>query len=187
MKEWIDEKVEYLYSQIGRIPQKDFLFEPTKDFYATLERIDLIPPLDEVFRNIENDKPPYVTFSAATESIAKHLERDVPRIEFQPLKSTSNGRNIAGQIQIGGWSEKIEISSQFKAKALQLGRIFAHEISHDFLHARGIMLPTTEENERLTDLASFMLGLGKLVLNGMEERTGLHLSLIHISEPTRPY
>lgn len=188
MKKWIDEKVEYLYSQIGRVPQKDFLFEPTKEFYETLERIDLIPSIDVVLDNIKRDKPPYVTFSAATESLAKHLGRDIPKIEFCPLKGASNGRNIAGRITIAGRSEKIEISSEFKEKELQLGRILAHEISHDFLYSEDIKLPNIEENERLTDLASLMLGFGKLVLNGMEERMGIQsLRLGYLSPADTAY
>lgn len=31
MKEWIDEKIEYLYPLIGRVPPNDFLFEPTNE------------------------------------------------------------------------------------------------------------------------------------------------------------
>ena len=188
MKKWIDEKVEYLYSRISRVPQKDFLFEPNNEFYEILERVDLIPPYDKLVEYIDQDKLPYVTFSAATESIAKHLGRDVPQIEFHPIEGNINGRHIAGQIQIGNQSEKIQIASHFKEKALQLGRILAHEISHDFLHSRGIMLSDTEENERLTDLASLVLGLGKLVLNGMEKRTGVNvLRLGYLSPPDLAY
>ena len=104
MKQWIDEKVEYLYQNIGRVPPYDFLFEPTRDFYEKLEKIELIPPLAEVLKNIDEDKPPYVTFSEATKDIAKHLGRNIPRIEFHPLERKIDGRNIAGQIQIGGQS-----------------------------------------------------------------------------------
>lgn len=175
MKQWIDEKVEYLYQKIGRVPPKDFLFEPTKDFYEKLEKIELIPPLDVVLKNIDEDRPPYVTFSEAAKDIAKHLGRNVPRMEFHPFERNIKGPNIAGQIQIGGQSRDIQISTYYKKKALQLGTILAHEITHDFLHSRGITLPYSEENEKLTDLASVMLGLGKLILNGIEEKTGIEI------------
>ncbi|HUV02603.1 MAG TPA: tetratricopeptide repeat protein [Desulfobacteria bacterium] len=89
---------------------------------------------------------------------------------------------------MGGRSEEIQISSQFREKALQLGRILAHEISHDLLHSRNIWLQTTEENERLTDLASLMLGMGKVVLNGMEERLGIQtLRLGYLSPADMAY
>ena len=49
-----------------------------------------------------------------------------------------------------------------------MGAILAHELTHHFLESKHIHLPSTDENEKLTDLATSYLGLGKLTLNGYE-------------------
>ena len=172
MRAWIDEKIDYLHPLLGRVPAKDFIFEPTKEFYEKLERIEVIPPIEVVLKNIDEDKPPFVTFDVATEDIAKHLGLNIPRTEFHPFKRNINEPNIAGRIQVGGSSREIQISSDYKEKAKQLGTILAHEIAHDVLYSKDITLSDSNENEKLTDLTAVMLGLGKLFLNGMEEKTG---------------
>lgn len=172
MKAWIDEKIDYLHPLLCRVPTKDFIFEPTKEFYEKLGRIEVIPPIEVVLKNIDEDKPPFVTFDLATGDIAKHLGQNIPRIEFYPFKRNINEPNIAGRIHVGGVSREIQISSDYKEKAKQLGTILAHEIAHDVLYSKDITLPDSNENEKLTDLTAVMLGLGKLFLNGMEEKTG---------------
>ena len=87
MKEWVDEKIDNLYPLIGRVTPNDFLFEPTNEFYQKLERIELIPPLDEVLQS--------------TEEIAKHIGRSIPRMEFTPFKHNTYGPNFAGMIKVG--------------------------------------------------------------------------------------
>jgi len=173
MNQWIDEKIGYLDSRIGRVPPKDFLFDPTKEFYEKLERIEVISPIEVVLENIDRGKLPFVTFDVATDEIAKHLGRSIPIIEFHPFRHNVNEPHIAGKIQVGGSVREIQISSNYKKKAMQLGTILAHEIAHDVLYSKGIILPDTQENEKLTDLTAVMLGLGKLFLNGMEERSGI--------------
>jgi len=170
MKEWIDEKVDYLHSKIGG---NFVLFEPTKEFYEKLEKIDIILPIEQVLKNIDENRPPYVTFDDATKSLEKHLGRRIPKIEFYPMGfgTNINGSYIAGKIQVRGESREIQISSDYKKKAKQLGTILAHELAHDFLFSIGTTLTNSDENEKLTDLASIMLGLGKLTLNGIEEKT----------------
>jgi tetratricopeptide (TPR) repeat protein len=168
MNKWIDEKINYL----NPIVKKYTIFEPTSEFYNKLEKIDIIPSFEEVLHNINENKPPYVTFFEATKSIEKHLGWSLPRIEFHPLpyNIVGNGNYIAGKIQIGGNVREIQISSDYKKKARQLGTILAHEIAHDFLFSKGITNNNIDENEKLTDLTAIMLGMGKLTLNGIEER-----------------
>ena len=172
MKEWINEKIDYLHRSISRVPSGEFLFEPGKEFYDTLEKIDVIPPYNEFFERFDKGEKPFITFDAATDSIAKHLGRPIPPIKFHSFEYSTNQSNIAGKIEVGGASRDIYISSDYKMKARQLGTILSHEIAHDVLYSNGITLPDTYENEKLTDLTAIMLGLGKLFLNGMEERTG---------------
>jgi hypothetical protein len=52
-----------------------------------------------------------------------------------------------------------------------MGATLAHELAHHFLEKRGVRLPNESENERLTDLATVYIGLGKLTLNGYEPIT----------------
>ncbi len=187
MREWIDEKIDYLYSKISK---EYVVFEPTKEFYDKLEKIDIIPPLKEVLENIDKNRSPYIMFGEATKSIEKHLERTVPKIEFHQLEQTVdvNGRIIAGKYQVGGDKREIEISSDYKKKGKQLGTILAHEIAHDFLFSIGIVLQDTIENERLTDLAAVMLGFGKLMLNGIEEKSmGATKKLCYLSSSDLVY
>jgi len=167
MIEWIDGKIDYLHPKMDK---KYALFEPTNEFYENLENIDEILSLDKVLRNIDENKPPYFTFDEATKGIEKHLGWSIPRIKFYPLERNINGRHTAGKIQVGGEIREIQISIDYKKKARQLGTILAHEIAHDFLFSKGIKLTNLDENEKLTDLTSIMLGLGKLALNGIEER-----------------
>jgi hypothetical protein len=161
MREWIDEKIKYLDS---RISKKYAIFEPTREFYEILGNIDVIPPLEEVLDNIDKNKSPYMTASEATESVAKHLGGTVPKIVFRQMQH-------AGRYQVGQNKRDIEISNDYKKKGKQLGTIIAHEITHDYLFSKQIILKDTHEHERLTDLASVMLGLGKLMLNGIEEKS----------------
>src|SRR5574341_139895 len=130
MKEWIDEKIDYLHS---KVVENFALFEPTKEFYEKLEKVDIIPPIDQVLKNIDENKPPYVTFDDATKSLEKHLGRSIPKIEFYPMKCGTdiNGGYIAGKIQVRGESREIQISSDYRKKAKQLGTILAHELAHD--------------------------------------------------------
>lgn len=52
-----------------------------------------------------------------------------------------------------------------------MGAILAHELTHHFLFNKGVVYDDINENERLTDLATVYLGLGKLTLNGYEPVT----------------
>ncbi|MBA3036819.1 MAG: M13 family metallopeptidase [Desulfobacterium sp.] len=55
-----------------------------------------------------------------------------------------------------------------KHSPLIMGAILAHELTHHFLDSKGIRLSDEEENEKLTDLATSYIGLGKLTVNGYD-------------------
>jgi hypothetical protein len=65
------------------------------------------------------------------------------------------------------WS-RIRINLTIKHNPYVLGAVLAHELAHHYLYTKELRLPTTEENEQFTDLATVYLGLGKLTLNGYE-------------------
>jgi hypothetical protein len=99
-----------------------------------------------------------------------------PRIEFV----TMNG--LGGQfIEDDGWV-KIIVRSRFADDLAASRAILCHELCHYVLSASGIREPDTEENERLTDVAMFVFGLGEIFCDGYKRdalainRTGHRLA-----------
>ena len=134
------------------------LFEPSDTFYSKLlsgETADLYE---------------------AAKALADHL--GIP-----PLRSVSYEwglvmpTNVAGRIHIHSVAEsRIQIPLFYVGKPHPLGAILAHELSHQLLAIHGISCEEENENEQLTDAASIVAGLGKVVLNGtiteLAEATG---------------
>jgi hypothetical protein len=84
-------------------------------------------------------------------------------------------KNIGGHIELNSQKEVfIEISEDTADYGPAIGATLAHEIAHKYLHLHGISIGTgpaySYENEVLTDVTTIFLGLGKLVLNGCEQR-----------------
>jgi hypothetical protein len=83
--------------------------------------------------------------------------------------------NVGGHVELNSQKEVfIEISEDTADYGPAIGATLAHEISHKYLHFHGISIGTgpaySYENEVLTDITTIFLGLGKLVLNGCEQR-----------------
>jgi hypothetical protein len=124
------------------------LFEPSDSFYSRLlsgEDSDLYE---------------------AAKALADH-------IEIPPLRSVSYEwgltmpDSVAGRIHIHSATEsRIQIPLYYVGKPLPLGAILAHELTHQLLAIHGIWCEEETENELLTDAASIVTGLGKVVLNG---------------------
>ncbi|NCW87323.1 MAG: hypothetical protein EBV71_00325, partial [Chitinophagia bacterium] len=64
-----------------------------------------------------------------------------------------------------GWV-KIEISSEYATKIKTMRSIMCHEVCHYILNHNGIRKNDTLENEKLTDVAMFVFGLGSIYLQG---------------------
>jgi len=80
--------------------------------------------------------------------------------------------NIPGLYTIIEGKEVILINSKYKNNPYIIGAILAHEITHLFLISRNnICIESEYENEIFTDLASIQLGLGVLIINGMEYKS----------------
>jgi hypothetical protein len=150
---WIDQNLRLLDSISSRPSWR--LFRPTKEIYARLESGE------------ETD------LQDVTDMIGRHLNLLlVPQANYEwGLKLPSHA---AGMIRAPGTKlSSIDIPFSCVGKPLLIGAILAHELSHQLLALNGIWHDDEEENERLTDLAAFATGLGKLVLNGMcEEANG---------------
>jgi hypothetical protein len=141
-----------------------FFFEPTPGFYGFIAQ-----------GSVED-------LTGALRMLAEHIEcPTTPRV--QKWKGSANtlaasdhdwaaDQGPAGSIRYAGThSGSIEISSTHRHSSFILGATLAHELAHHYLAHRGVRLPAVDENERLTDVATIFLGLGKLTLNGYEPQT----------------
>ncbi len=180
-KNWIDKKIDYLNQTMGffKFSSEDFLFEPTNKFYSELE-FGIIPSLEETLKMIDRGQaaiiPPNI--QEGVNKIAKHIGLTVtPKVDYDSILGSGlfvGTKHTAAEIK----GSAIKVSSIYEKKSKALGAILAHEITHFVLHTKGVNLTNTDENECLTDLASIMLGLGKLILNGKEERTTYSVSTL---------
>jgi hypothetical protein len=106
----------------------------------------------------------------------------IPPIQVSPLTEA------AGQfVEEDGWV-KIVLSPTFASKPYAVQSILCHEVCHYVLEANGIRMKNKEDNERLTDIAMFVLGLGRIFLAGyrdhrhIEYRTGHRLGYLTDAE-----
>ena len=82
-----------------------------------------------------------------------------------PLKQK---QGVAGNIDLStkGSDVFIEVDSTALGFPEIVIATLCHEISHKWLHVKGISSPIEMDNEILTDITTVFLGLGKLMLNG---------------------
>lgn len=155
---WIDLNVDYLSRHFAPVMQSWTLFDPTPEFYARLESGE------------EDD------LEAASEQLACHLKLASPPSVVYEWGLRLDPK-IAGQIQLKSEPQSrshIRIPLFYVGKPEALGAILAHELSHQAIAQEQIVCASLEELESLTDLASLALGLGKLVLNGIDIEVGVH-------------
>ena len=161
---WIESQFAYLTSNVGIYKlgsNEDFFFDPTPGFYGFIsqgttkalnEGIKILAdfigirtcPIIEEWRGSSN---PLVTITH------DWMADNVP----------------AGLIKYHGpFHSKIELNITNKHSPYIMGAILAHELTHHYLDTKNVRLTETEDNEKLTDLTTSFLGLGKLTLNGYE-------------------
>jgi len=189
-KNWLDSKMEYLNQTMGIFKHLsvDFLFEPTNEFYSKLE-IGTIASFEDTMKMIDKGQvgmiPPNI--QKVANRIAKHIGLKVtPRVDYEAILSSdlfSGDKHTVAEIK----GNNIKVSSNYEKKSKALGAILAHEITHFVLNTKGIILSNKEENERFTDLAAIMLGLGKLMLNGHEANPGNILGYLTFIELVYAY
>jgi len=113
--------------------------------------------------NAAND---FETFVA---DLLKHIRRVAPNLNVPfkiPRVDVEGLNDAAGQfIEQDGWV-KISVSSGFINDRPLARSILCHEVCHYVLNASGIRVASTAENERLTDVAMFALGLGGIFMEG---------------------
>lgn len=137
------EKLKWLSTRLGWC-----LFEPTPAFYSLLDSGE-----EEDLRK-------------AAASLALHI--GVPPLQRVSYEwGMTMPLSAAGRIFITPEKDSnIQIPLFYVGKSVPLGAILAHELSHQLLAVNRIWLADEQENEELTDAASIIAGLGKLVLNG---------------------
>ena len=87
--------------------------------------------------------------------------------------------DAAGQfVEENGWV-KISVGTNFFDRPAAAQAILCHELCHYVLGANGIREKMREENERLTDIAMFVFGLGKVFLTGYKADAGVEYRVGH--------
>ncbi len=160
--EWIDAQMAYLTSHLEVYKPEsgeDFFFDPTPGFYGFIAQ-GITDDLNEAMR-----------------MLGKHIgSPSAPIIEdwrgpANPLVTEDQDWAFddepPGLIRYDGpHRSRIQIAITNKHSPLIMGAILAHELTHHYLANKGICYLDVEENERLTDLATAYLGLGKPTFNG---------------------
>ena len=157
-KYWIDENFKYLEPRLSIL----FPFEISDSFYDDLGMLG-------------EHSNPGDHCNKALDSVFSHLHLEKIPVYFESLqKNAGEFRYSVPRHQSSGIvPEDIRISDRFKnienarIRGMAIGAIISHELSHYYVIRKGI-LRDTDDNERLTDLAIVILGLGKLYFNGRD-------------------
>ncbi len=161
---WIESQFAYLNGRIGiyKLGSKDdFFFDPTPGFYGFIAQ-GTTKALNEGIKILAD-----FICSATCPIIEDWKGVSDPLITLS--YDWTNDDVPPGLIKYNGpYHSKIELNITNKHSPLIMGAILAHELTHHYLDTKNVRLPKTEDNERLTDLATSFLGLGKLTLNGYE-------------------
>jgi hypothetical protein len=152
-KDWVDANFSYLINRLGGFSA----FEPSDLLYDRLGTLD-------------NLSEPNTGCKAALVEIFHHIGlQEVPVYFVTGLQnpgefrySWNNDQIIPEAVRISDRYKKIE---NIRVRGMAVGAVLSHEITHYCIMKKGILRDTTD-NERLTDLGIFVLGLGKLYFNG---------------------
>lgn len=150
---WVIEKVKFLCQQFG-FPNTEerFNFEPTTEIYELLKSGKTVN-LQEVVNRICN----HIYFEP------------IPKFLYDwDLDLDINDATIGQALYTDGSTIKVRLDFTWRFR--ELGAIVAHEIAHHYLTSRGVQLTDKDENEKLVDLCSIYLGLGKILMNGYDVR-----------------
>lgn len=159
--DWVDKQFQFLTSRIGiyKLGDPEFFFEPTPGFYGFISQ-GKTEVLNEAIKILAD----FIGLSTAPIIEPwKNSENPLTSSEYD----FTNDKTAPGFIRYNGpYHSRIELNITNKYSPFVMGAILAHELTHYYLGTKNIWLTNTEENERMTDLATAYLGLGKLTLNG---------------------
>lgn len=159
---WIERQMIFLTGRLGvyRLDAGDgFFFEPTPGFYGFISQ-GTTTCLNEAIRLLSGH------IKARTSPIIEEWSDSQNPLVTSDYDWTKD-KTPPGMIHyLGPNHSRIQINITNKHSPLVMGAILAHELTHHFMDLKGIRHPEVEENEKLTDLATAYIGLGKLTVNG---------------------
>ena len=131
------------------------------------------------------------SYEQLIKALLSHVRQVAPGLAVPmlvPRVTTGRLAAAAGQfVEQDGWIA-VTVGSDFFADYNAGCAILCHELCHYVLGANGIREPSALANERLTDVAIFVLGLGDVFLRGYkkapvgEYRTGHRLGYLNDAE-----
>ncbi|MDR3529920.1 MAG: hypothetical protein P4L90_05115 [Rhodopila sp.] len=106
-------------------------------------------------------------------TLLKHVRLVAPRLNvpfMTPRIEISEIEDACGLfVEDNGWV-KLVVSTEFALNPAASRAILCHEMCHYILFANGIRMEDRADNERLTDVAMFVLGMGDIFLNGFRSK-----------------
>ncbi|HEX7887341.1 MAG TPA: hypothetical protein VF474_15295 [Phenylobacterium sp.] len=126
--------------------------------------------------------------------LLKHIRSVAPQLNvprMNPRVVVEGMAVAAGQfVEQDGWV-KIAVSANFLTDVEASRAILCHEVCHYVLNASGIRLNETNQNERLTDVAMFVFGLGGVFSAGYRRAANRNYrhghKLGYLSDPEYAY
>ncbi len=148
-EQWVDSWLTNLANMLSSRFRPSFsLFEPSESFYILLASGD------------DQD------LERAAEALCAHLGLPiVPAVRYE-LGLLMDSPEQAGVIHITRDKSLIRIPINYVGKPYLLGAILAHELAHELLAYLDLRSVQADDLEVITDIATFVSGLGKLTLNG---------------------
>jgi hypothetical protein len=142
--EWIDCKFAIAETIAGfrSIVTGKFYFEPDGRFYSQIQEGD------KAIQNCTSQLAEYIGYSG------------------HPLSVNFSELDIGHPAKISG--SNIVIQSKYRHNHYAVGAILAHEVTHAYLSFNSKWSDNEKDTELMTDCVAICLGLGKLILNGLE-------------------
>ncbi|MET9608973.1 hypothetical protein ABZZ17_28570 [Streptomyces sp. NPDC006512] len=96
-------------------------------------------------------------------------------VAFRPMRDAASVELTAGPEYF------VEVNDRFRGHRRDLAAALAHEVTHVLLHRLDLRMPTTAEDEILTDTAAAYLGAGWLLLDAYREDALSHQKLGYLT------
>lgn len=122
-------------------------------------------PDQKIISRVENNFYDEMALTALADDILKHCGFR-PASLFVSVVDYDPDDHATGQYQIRGNQSSIQIQQLPNMDMDEVLAVLIHECMHFFLHCRGLTMPTTQENEYLTDITGVYMGFGEYMRKG---------------------